>query len=39
MITIAEAIIDEGTMMIKMLDTLVTERAVERCFRLNDLAV
>ena len=39
MITIAEAIIDEGTMMIKMLDTLVAERAVERCFRLNDLAV
>ena len=39
MITIAQAIIDEWTMVIKMLDTLMTERAVKRCLRLDNLTV
>ena len=39
MITIAETIIDEWTVMVKMLDTLMTERAVKRCFGLNYLTV
>ena len=39
MITIAETIIDERTVVIKMLDTLVTERTVKRCLRLDNLTV
>lgn len=38
-IAVAQAVVDERTVMIKVLDALVADGAMEGCFGLDDLAV